>query len=222
MLENYLSSEWPNKTACEINRWKYVVPSFANLPQLFMNPENKGYSVSDLLTKYLGLAPSQEHPLPWDTPQCGSFVRDEQPTPVTSIFKLPAVLHAESLIPSPKLMEDKLKPVFLHLVDGHSTEADIAQRIKTLIDYGIGPRWLCFNIAALYWRIKGSPNEAITCLRAALYFEPERHADIALTQLASIILRTAKVEHLSDVVAVLSAAMRVNPNEVRSFQLEIQ
>lgn len=211
LLERYLDKNWPNKTMCEADLWRYPIPTASTLPQLFMSPENKGYSVSDLLTKYLGLSSLQEHPLPWNPPHCGAFIQDQ---PRTLLFQLPGVQFAASQGPSTKLSEDKLQETFVNLALGQANYADIAQRINTLMNFNIGPRWIVFNLAALYWRILGVPGEAITCLRAALHYQPERHADVALTQLAQIVMRSAtRDEHLNDVAALLNTAIHVDPNE---------
>ncbi|VDK47979.1 unnamed protein product [Anisakis simplex] len=211
LLERYLSGEWPNKTLCEANRWHYSMPSADNLPQLFMSPENKGFCVSDLLNKYLGLSPHKQHPLPWALPRCDSFIRDE---PLSSMFKLPGVVHAASRRRSIRFAEERLRSTFVSLVGTRATQADVAQRIKTLLTYNIGPKWIALNLAALYWRVVGVPHEAIECLRAALHFQPERHADVALTQLAQLVIRTASErEHLRDAVALLNTAIHVDPNE---------
>uniref|UniRef100_A0A914ZLD2 Tetratricopeptide repeat protein 17 n=2 Tax=Parascaris univalens TaxID=6257 RepID=A0A914ZLD2_PARUN len=217
LLERYLSNSWPNRSLCDANRWRHPMPTADNLPQLFMSPDNKGYSVSDLLNKYLGLSPLKEHPLPWALPECGSFIRDQ---PLSSMFKLPGVVHASSRGRSVKFAEERLRQTFVNLVGNRATQADVAQRIRTLLKYNIGPKWLVFNLAALYWRIAGVPGEAISCLRAALFFQPERHADVALTQLAQIVMRTAsRDEHLSDASALLNTAIHVDPNEPLTYFL---
>ncbi|MCP9262764.1 Tetratricopeptide repeat protein 17 [Dirofilaria immitis] len=212
LLKYYLDSNWPNETLCESSYWNFPlsVPEF--LPQLFLSPDNKGFKSSDLLGKYLGLNDGEEHPLPWHPPYCGIYISDDPP-PV--IFKLASVRAAAARGPSIQFAEDKLRTVFSKIMDDKVTEADIAQRIRTLMEYKIGPQWLVYNLAALYWRIFGTPSEAISCLHAALQIEPERYADIALVQLAQIIIRSGSncSDYLNDAVILLNNAIHIDPNE---------
>ncbi|OZC12324.1 hypothetical protein X798_00846 [Onchocerca flexuosa] len=212
LLEYYTSRNWPNKTLCESSYWHFPLSSPEFLPQLFLSPDNKGFRSSDLLGKNLGLNDGEEHPLPWYPPVCDIYVSDEPPS---AIFKLPAVRAAATRGPSLQFAEDKLRAVFLKIMDDKVTEADIAQRIGTLMKYKIGPQWLVYNLAALYWRIVGTPSEAIACLRAALQTEPKRYADVALVQLVQIVLRsgTSYDNYLNDAAVLLNSAMHVDPNE---------
>lgn len=212
LLENYLGGSWPNKTLCESSYWHFPLPTSERLPQLFLSPDNKGFKSSDLLGKYLGLNDDEEHPLPWEPPICDSYVSEE---PLPAILKLPGIQAAAARGPSLQLAEDKLQAVFLKIMDDKITEADIAQRIGTLMRYEIGPQWLVYNLAALYWRIVGAPGEAITCLRAALQMQSERYADIALVQLAQIVIRSGSNYnyHLNDAAVLLNNAIHVDPNE---------
>ncbi|VDK83241.1 unnamed protein product [Onchocerca ochengi] len=212
LLEYYTSRNWPNKTLCESSYWHFPLSSPEFLPQLFLSPDNKGFKSSDLLGKYLGLNDGEEHPLPWYPPVCDIHISDQPPS---AIFKLPAVRAAATRGPSLQFAEDKLRAVFLKIMDDKVTEADIAQRIGTLMKYKIGPQWLVYNLAALYWRIVGASSEAITCLRAALQTEPERYADVALVQLVQIVLRSGSSydNYLNDAAVLLNSAMHIDPNE---------
>ncbi|CAG9532258.1 unnamed protein product [Cercopithifilaria johnstoni] len=212
LLKHYLNSSWPNKTLCESSYWYFPLPSAENLPQLFLSPDNKGFRSSDLLGKFLGLDDGEEHPLPWHQPFCGIYISEE---PLQAILKLPGIRAAAAHGPSIQFAEDKLQAVFLKLMDDKITEADIAQRIGTLMKYKIGPQWLVYNLAALYWRIVGVPSEAITCLRAALQAQFERYADVALVQLAQIVIRFGRSykDYLSDAAFLMNSAIDVDPNE---------
>uniref|UniRef100_A0A158Q7D9 TPR_REGION domain-containing protein n=1 Tax=Elaeophora elaphi TaxID=1147741 RepID=A0A158Q7D9_9BILA len=212
LLEHYLDSGWPNKTLCESSYWHFSLPSMEHLPQLFLSPDNKGFRSSDLLGKYLGLKDGEKHPLPWHPPFCGNYISEK---PLLAIFELPGIRAAAAHGHSLQFTEDKLRPLFLKLMDDKITEADIAQRIGTLMKYKIGPQWLVYNLAALYWRIVGAPGEAITCLRAALQIQPGRYADVALVQLAQIVMRsgTDYDDYLSDVAVLLNSAMHIDQNE---------
>lgn len=61
-----------------------------------------------------------------------------------------------------------------------------------------------------------------------LFFQFERYADVALVQLAQIVIRsgTSYADYLSDAATLLNTAMHVDPNEVYSsffviFELKI-
>lgn len=51
------------------------------------------------------------------------------------------------------------------------------------------------------------------------YIQSERYADIALVQLAQVVIRagTSYKDHLSDAAVLLNSAMHVDPNEVHAF-----
>ncbi|VDN07175.1 unnamed protein product [Thelazia callipaeda] len=212
LLEYYVDDNWPDSTSCETDRWRYPLPTVDNLPQLFLSPKNKGFRPSELLSKYLGLNVSQEHPLPWHPPNCGIYLPKK---PLSTIFQLSAVRTAAVQGHSLNYAENNLGTEFLGLIEDKITEADIAQRIGTLMKYSIGPQWLVFNMAALYWRIVGAPGEAITCLHAALEAQPERYADVALVQLAQVVIRSGINDEsdLNDVVALVNKALQIDSNE---------
>uniref|UniRef100_A0A914CV44 Uncharacterized protein n=1 Tax=Acrobeloides nanus TaxID=290746 RepID=A0A914CV44_9BILA len=74
----------------------------------------------------------------------------------------------------------------------------------------IGPKWLSFNLAALYWRAFGVPREATLCIKAAL--ETGQHKDIAYTQLAQVILRMGE-SFLEESMNFLKLALEEDKNE---------
>jgi len=43
-----------------------------------------------------------------------------------------------------------------------------------------------YNLAGLFWRVEGSNDKAIECLRRSLHFVPAKHADIPLVGLSNI------------------------------------
>ncbi|CAK5073094.1 unnamed protein product [Meloidogyne enterolobii] len=83
----------------------------------------------------------------------------------------------------------------------------------------IGPRWLTFNLAALYFRYLGIPGEAINCIELALKYS--KFEDIALTQLAQIILLSnyslTDQNELNGLERILSIAMNSGVNEGKSY-----
>ena len=49
--------------------------------------------------------------------------------------------------------------------------------------------WVVATAAALYWRVVGSGNKAVDCLRHALHYAPRHMKDIPLISLANVLHR---------------------------------
>ncbi|XP_003741463.1 tetratricopeptide repeat protein 17 [Galendromus occidentalis] len=77
--------------------------------------------------------------------------------------------------------------------------------------------WTAFNLAALYWRERGSAAAAVECLRRALHVSPHEVKDVALISLANVLHRG----HRSDEAAVVvHAAIDIAPdNPICHFTL---
>lgn len=69
--------------------------------------------------------------------------------------------------------------------------------------------WVLYNLAAFYWRIKGSATPAIECLRRALHFSPRRFVDIALVSLANVLHLGKRSQ---DAAVLMHAALQISPN----------
>ncbi|CAG9792164.1 unnamed protein product [Diatraea saccharalis] len=68
--------------------------------------------------------------------------------------------------------------------------------------------WLHYNMASMYWRVRGNAPKAIECSRRALHYAPREYKDVALLNLGSILHRSKKTE---DAIIVLGAAVDHNP-----------
>ena len=75
----------------------------------------------------------------------------------------------------------------------------------------IGPGWVLYNLAGLYWRIIGNNYQGVECIRRSLYLVPEEYKDVPLVNLANILYRWGRVE---DAVTVMRDALDVNDLEV--------
>ncbi|KAJ8727164.1 hypothetical protein PYW08_015561 [Mythimna loreyi] len=64
--------------------------------------------------------------------------------------------------------------------------------------------WLHYNMASLYWRVRGNAPKAIECSRRAVHYAPREYKDIALLSMG-LILHRSKVSE--DAVIVLGAAV---------------
>ncbi|XP_012227252.1 tetratricopeptide repeat protein 17 [Linepithema humile] len=70
--------------------------------------------------------------------------------------------------------------------------------------------WIYFNLASIYWRIKGNTYNALECSRRAIVCAPRRYRDIPLLTTAGI-LHAAK--YSGEAAIVLHAAIDHNPTE---------
>jgi hypothetical protein len=90
----------------------------------------------DLLTKYLNLDINDEHPLPWYPPFCSTYAKNIR---VPIIDDLAGIIFASTKGRNPIYAESQLRPVLLNLVSPNLrsavSEADIGQRINTLLKY---------------------------------------------------------------------------------------
>lgn len=76
----------------------------------------------------------------------------------------------------------------------------------------IGPGWVLYNLAGLYWRIIGNNYQGVECIRRSLYLVPEEYKDVPLVNLANILYRWGRFE---DAVTVMRDALAVNDLEVQ-------
>ncbi|RCN40179.1 hypothetical protein ANCCAN_13874 [Ancylostoma caninum] len=112
--------------------------------------------------------------------------------------------------PSPEYAETRLKSVLVCLADRIMEDIEIAQRIRSMMENDVDPRWLSTNLAALYWRVKGNPKQAAYCLIEAI-LEPYCPTDIALVQLAQVILKVTGQK--SEPAKLLLMATGSDPDE---------
>nr|XP_037870858.1 tetratricopeptide repeat protein 17 isoform X2 [Bombyx mori] len=68
--------------------------------------------------------------------------------------------------------------------------------------------WLHYNMASLYWRVKGNAPKAMECSRRAVHYAPRKYKDIALLSMGTILHRSKRTE---DAIVVLRAATDHDP-----------
>ncbi|KAJ1369789.1 hypothetical protein KIN20_031349 [Parelaphostrongylus tenuis] len=176
-------ADWPSSVDCQTIISRTDIFKQRWFPQVFISPENKGFVVAEYLTRGIGLELHEDHPLPWKEPYCkemNMFAHE------LSLFT--GLLITVNTGPSSEYAESRLKSVLVRLAGRIMEDIEVAQRIRSMMDNNIGPRWLALNLAALYWRIKGNPKQASVCLLEAIVIQPG-YADIALVQLAQLILK---------------------------------
>ena len=69
--------------------------------------------------------------------------------------------------------------------------------------------WTSYNLASLYWRMKGDPYESIECLRRALHFGTNRESEsVSLVHLGNVLHQSLRSE---DAATVLEMAVDSDP-----------
>ena len=79
----------------------------------------------------------------------------------------------------------------------------------------IGPSWVLYNLAGLYWRIIGNSYHGVECIRRSLYYAPDEYRDVPLVNLANILYKWGRVD---DAVVVMRDAIAINDLEVNVFE----
>ncbi|KAK7486422.1 hypothetical protein BaRGS_00022346, partial [Batillaria attramentaria] len=207
----HLVEEWPSKEECDTYVQK--VPDPRNLSTVYLSPENKGFEVRALLTEAQGLAPDGEHPLPWYPPVCVPLM-DLPENSANTYDHLKSVSYAErSRIPL-KYNDPSMRKTLLEHVNGGSvTEEEVGQRILTALKQNIGPQWVLYNLAGLYWRIIGNNYHGVECLRRSLHLSPPEYRDIPLNNLANILYRWGRID---DALVVMKDALNISDIEPAS------
>lgn len=80
-----------------------------------------------------------------------------------------------------------------------------------LLPQGVGPQWLLYNLAGLYWRVHGNLYNGIECLRRAVATAPEEWRDVPLVNLAALLYTAG---HIDDALTLTLQAMSVADHEV--------
>lgn len=80
----------------------------------------------------------------------------------------------------------------------------------------IGPQWVLYNLAGLYWRVIGNSYHGIECLRRALHLSPPEFRDVPLNNLANILYRWGRID---DALAVMKDAVNISDVEVSTTSL---
>ncbi|KAL8577739.1 hypothetical protein ACOMHN_065556 [Nucella lapillus] len=193
----HLVEAWPGKEECDTYVQK--VPDPRNLTTVYLSPESKGFEVRALLTEAQGLTEGGNTPCPGSP---------------NTYDHLKSVSYAErSRIPM-KYNDPSMRQTLLeHVNEGQVTEEEVGQRILTALKQNIGPRWVLFNLAGMYWRIIGNNYHGIECLRRSLHLSPPEYRDVPLNNLANILYRWGRV---SDALLVMRDAINISDLEPTS------
>lgn len=87
---------------------------------------------------------------------------------------------------------------------------------SSLSSQNIGPSWVLFNLAGLYWRVAGNGFQGVECIRRALHTVPEQYRDVPLVNLANVLYRWGRHD---DAVVVMQEALKINDLEVSQYRV---
>ncbi|CAD5231944.1 unnamed protein product [Bursaphelenchus xylophilus] len=183
----------------------------------FISIESRGYSVNDLLNKYLGITPDDLLPFPWAEPNCDPVNVNilNNITLLQNINTIKELWDSPNLFPSDierSYFMDKLEDLMGSRSDGSFLLADFGNRIYLLKELKIGPKWVQNELAILYFRALGRFRNALECIVENLSgdeIEDIPNSDMTLVQLVSII-RESGIENATDDINLLLKAALLN------------
>lgn len=201
-------NEWPSRDECDTYVQK--VPDPRNLTTVYLSPENKGFEVNALLSEAQNIPKGEEHPLPWYPPVCVPLL--EVPEGSSDTYDHIPAVSREQRVKMPLKLYDKFmkKTLINHVPDRILTEEEVGQRLLTALKENIGPGWILYNVAGLYWRVIGNNYHGIECFRRSLYLVPPEYKDVPLVNLANILYMWGKYE---DAVKIMKDALSINDLE---------
>ncbi|KAK8402915.1 hypothetical protein O3P69_000887 [Scylla paramamosain] len=199
VLDMALGEGFPTAEQCEKAA---PLPQWDDFPSVFLPAENKGFSVDRFLSDDIDVSFSEEHPLPWHPPICERLTDT-----VEGIDDIPGIKERHTL--TTRSRDPHAVPYLLKY--GHQgMEAEIGQRISSAMKKGVGPQWLLYNLAGLYWRVHGNLYNGIECLRRAVATAPEEWRDVPLVNLAALLYTAG---HIDDALTLTLQAMSVADHE---------
>ncbi|CAH1997575.1 unnamed protein product [Acanthoscelides obtectus] len=135
-------------------------------------------------------------PKPWEVPHCVKF----------SVLKkgynnIPDVENNTNIHLSPDESLDKFIPLESLEVFGHEIAASLKKNTTS---------WVHYNLAAIFWRVKGDGDKAIDCIKRAIQYVPSEYQDIPLYNLAGIL---HQARHSKEAAMVLQKAIEIAPEQ---------
>jgi tetratricopeptide (TPR) repeat protein len=190
---------WPSLTECGkmdlVNVWTLI--------SIWVSPELKGFS----LRKHIEFDEIFDTSMAWELPVCSV----ELPNNPFTMDHLTAMQYRQVFHTFNYSAEIGMMEPLKSISGSKSVNMDeIAVRLSLALAKNAS-NWIVLNVAALYWRVTGNATRAVQCLRAALYFSPRQHKDIALSGLASVFIRTG---FFDDAVTVLQLANEIAPEVI--------
>ncbi|KFD51094.1 hypothetical protein M514_07994 [Trichuris suis] len=197
------------------NGWVTCLSIPDSPPQTFISPGNKGVRTRDYWKMYSKLRKDEPTSLPMQQPLCSPLVqRQEVACGDDRVWHLLNSVTAENI----GLRESELREHLWYLLGPLSNAVEeFGHFVSTMTQYRLGPPWLMYNLAALYWRLFGCPMEAVSCLCLALQDkEGDIYKDIALNQASVLSFNAGQVD---EAIALTRAALEVDDSEPETHYL---
>jgi len=131
---------------------------------------------------------------------------------INSVDSIKSIIERKNL-----LMEGEIGLMSIMLDYGHEKLSHYGHHVAHILNKS-KTNWIAYNLAALYWRMKGEAYESIECLRRALHFGPTTEArPVTLVSLGNVLHQSQKSE---DAATVLEMAVDYDPlNSVSHYTL---
>ncbi|XP_045581208.2 tetratricopeptide repeat protein 17 isoform X1 [Procambarus clarkii] len=199
ILDMTLGEGFPTAEQCEKAP---LLPQWDDFPSVFLPAENKGFSVDRFLSDDIDVSFNEEHPLPWHPPICERLADT-----VEGIDDIPGIKERHTLTTRNR---DPHAVPYLMKYGYQGVEAEIGQRISSAMKRGVGPQWLLYNLAGLYWRVHGNLYNGVECLRRAVATAPDEWRDVPLVNIAALLYTAG---HIDDALTLTLQAMQVADHE---------
>lgn len=206
-FKSYENPQWPSKEECVSHVTRF--PEWANLPTVYLPPDNKGFEIQKIINQELSLDPATPHPLPWFPPHCDA----EQAENLKLGQRYGDLPGFKAQSSKEKFPDEAIKGKFLFSFgksEGQENIAELGARIKTAMEKSSWPGWLLNILAANYWRIVGNPAASLTCYSLALDATPIQYKDLVLTNLGALLYRLG---HVDSALKILQESVAVCDSE---------
>nr|CAI5851357.1 unnamed protein product [Callosobruchus analis] len=133
---------------------------------------------------------------PWEVPHCVKF----------SVLKkgyssIPDMENNTNIHLSPDESLDQFIPSESIEIFGHEVAAALKMNTTS---------WVHYNLAAIFWRVKGDGDKAIDCIKRAIQYVPSEYQDIPLYNLAGIL---HQARHSKEAAMILQKAIEIAPEQ---------
>ncbi|XP_059051323.1 tetratricopeptide repeat protein 17 [Achroia grisella] len=196
--------DWPSNKVCK-NTAANIPDKLDAIFPVFLPFENKGLSMTELLTDKIGVPANVEHDVPWHPPIC-----PQDKDSAAFIGKKSQKQQMVTEVRNAKYLRQKLLE---YVGDGdveivkRMQDAEIGQRIYAAMDMELAPKWVTYTLASLYWRVRGNNANALNCLLTANKIVEQKYKDIVLVPLASLYI---EMGYFDDALNAAEAAFKIN------------
>ena len=202
-------TSWPTADDCKGSSIKSLAFP-ADIPEILADEQMDTKSVINL---HKPLDRARED---WEPPRCGVLQNAKK---AHTLEHLEGVAKRANLTMPPQKKLDKiLKGSFKHLSSSEFGDRDFRKTV-TLREAGERIRlamadgensWFVYQMASLFWQIKGHAKESIECLQKAYYWAGTGRKDKSLIALGSVLHLSKKT---LDAMTLTQMAIQVNPKK---------